>query len=179
MKTNTIIRKKDKNRPGKGKPTTENEENETAMMCWEVLKDSLRKEPHEESDHKGEKPIKKMQKPKDEEEHVEPTLNIGNQLKNSIKEFSWETEDDGSTLDTQETEQPQLVYIMNLEGGLQKHGTKLYEEEGPNNKKPAVKNRHFEEPALNNLNHIYKLYEESGSDNKNIEEIARERRKRM
>ena len=52
-----------------------------------------------------------------------------------IEEFSWETEDNGSTLDTQEIEQPQLVYITNLEGGLQKNGMKSYEEEGPNNKK--------------------------------------------
>ena len=90
-----------------------------------------------------------------------------------IEEFSWETEDNGSTLDTQETEQPQLVYITNLEGGLQKDGTKLYGEEDPNNNKPAAKNRHFEKPALNNLNHVCKLYEESGSDNKNIEEIVK------
>ena len=62
---------------------------------------------------------------------------------------------------------------MNLKGGLQKDGTKLYKEEGPNSKKPAVKNRILEEPALNNLSHIYKLYEESGSDDKNIEEIAK------
>ena len=65
------------------------------------------------------------------------------------------------------------MYITNLEGGLQKDGTKLYKEEGPNNKKPAAKNRHFEEPALNNLNHVYELYKESGSDDKNIEEIAK------
>ena len=65
------------------------------------------------------------------------------------------------------------MYITNLEGGLQKDGTKLYEEEGPNNKKPAAKNRHFEEPALNNFNHVYELYKESGSDNKNIEEIVK------
>ena len=97
-----------------------------------------------------------------------------------IEEFSWEIEDDGSTLDTQETEQPQLVYITNLEGSLQKDSTKLYEEEGPNNKKPAVKNRHFEKPALNNLNHVYELYEESGSDNKNIEKIVKgENKKNM
>ena len=134
MKTNTIVRMKDKNRPGKGKPTAEKEENETAMMCWEDLKDSPRKETHRESENEGEKPIEKMQKPKDEEEHVEPTLNTGNQLKISIEEFSWETEDEGSTLDTQETEQPQLVYIMNLKGGLQKDGMKLYKEGGPNNK---------------------------------------------
>ena len=91
----------------------------------------------------------------------------------SIKEFSWETEDDGSTLDTQETEQQELVYIMNLNGGLQKDGSKLYNEEGPNNKNPAVKNRHFEEPTLINLNHVYKLYEDSGSDNENLEEIVK------
>ena len=47
---------------------------------------------------------------------------------------------------------------------------KLYDEEGPNDKKPAVENRLIEEPTLNNLNHIYKLYEESGSDNDNIED---------
>ena len=90
-----------------------------------------------------------------------------------IEEFSWETESDGSTLDTQETEQQELVYIMNLKGGLQKDSMKLYNEEGPNNKKPKAKNRYFEEPTLNNLNHIYKLYEESGSDNKNIEESVK------
>ena len=66
-----------------------------------------------------------------------------------IEAFCWETEDDGSTLDTQETEQLQLVYITNLEGGLQMDGTNLYEEEGPNDKKPAVKNKHFEKPTQN------------------------------
>ena len=62
---------------------------------------------------------------------------------------------------------------MNLKDGLQKESMKLYDEEGPNNKKPAAKNRHFEEPTLNNLNHVYELYEESGSDNENIEEIVK------
>ena len=74
-----------------------------------------------------------------------------------IEEFSWETGDDRSRLDTKETEQQQLVYIMNLKGGLQKDSMKLYDEEGPNNKMPAVKNRHFEEPALNKLNHVNEL----------------------
>ena len=50
---------------------------------------------------------------------------------------------------------------------------KLYIEEGPNNKKPAAENRHFEEPTRNDLNHVYKLYKESGSDNKNIEDIVK------
>ena len=78
MKTSTIARKESKNRPGRGKPMAENEENVTAMMCWENMKDSLGKEPHVESENEGEKPIEKMQKPKDEEEHVKPTLNKGN-----------------------------------------------------------------------------------------------------
>ena len=33
----------------------ESEENITAMMCWEDLKDSLEKAPHTESENKGEK----------------------------------------------------------------------------------------------------------------------------
>ena len=48
--------------------------------------------------------------------------------------------------------------------------TEQHEEEGPNSKKPAAKN--FEEPGLNNLNHVYELDKESGSDSKNIEEIV-------
>ena len=50
---------------------------------------------------------------------------MGKQLKLSIKEFSWETEDDGLTLDTQETAQQQLLYITNLEDDIQKNGTKI------------------------------------------------------
>ena len=44
----------------------------------------------------------------------------------------------------QETEQQQLVYIMNLKNGLQKDGTKLYDEKGPNDKKPAAEDRLIE-----------------------------------
>ena len=76
-------------------------------------------------------------------------------------------------MDTQETEQHELVYIMNLKNGLQEDGMKLYNEEGPNNKKPAAENRLIEEPTLNNLNHSYKLYEESGSDNDNIKDFVK------
>ena len=50
---------------------------------------------------------------------------MGNQLKLSIEEFSWETEDNGLTLNTEETEQQQLVHITNLEDDLQKNCTKL------------------------------------------------------
>ena len=58
---------------------------------------------------------------------------------------------------------------MNLKNGLQKDGMKLYDEEGPKDKKPAAENRLIEEPTLNNLNHVYELYKEFGSDNENIE----------
>ena len=80
-------------------------------------------------------------------------------------------------MDMEEPKQQQLVYITNLKNGLQKDGTKLYYEEGPNDKKPAVENRLIEEPPLNNLNHIYKLYEESGSDNDNIEDSLKGKNK--
>ena len=48
------------------------------MMCWEVLNDFPKKEPHMESENKEEKPVKKTEKSKHEEEHVKPTLNTGN-----------------------------------------------------------------------------------------------------
>ena len=78
----------------------------------------------------------------------------------------------------EEPKQQQLVYITNLKNGLQEDGTKLYDEECPNDKKPAAENRHIEEPTLNNLNHVYELYEESGSDNDNIEDSLKGENKR-
>ena len=51
-----------------------------------------------------------------------------------IEEFSWEREDDGFTLGAEEPEQQEVVYITNLEDGLQKDGTALYEEKDPNEK---------------------------------------------
>ena len=78
MKTNAIIKMKGKTRPKKSKPMTEYEENETVMMCWEALNDFSKKEPRVESENEGVEPLEKMQKQKDEEEHVKPTLNTGN-----------------------------------------------------------------------------------------------------
>ena len=46
---------------------------------------------------------------------------------------------------------------------------KLNEEEGPKDKKPAVKNRLFERSSLVNLSYVSILYKESGRENKNIE----------
>ena len=173
MKSDATDRMEDEIRTKKSKSTTKNEEVETAMMCWEAMNDLLEKEPRKEQEKEGKKSIEKTEKSKHEEEHVKPTLNIGNQLKISIEELSWEREDDGSTLDTQETEQHELVYITNLKNGLQKDGMKLYDEEGPNNEKLAAENRLIEEPTLNNLNHVYELYKESGSDNDNIEDFVK------
>ena len=135
MKSDVPNRMEDKIRTKKSKSTTKNEEVKTTMMCWEVMNDLPKKEPHKEQEKIEKKPVEKTEKLKHEEEHVEPTLNIGNQLKISIEEFSWEREDDRSTLDMQETEQQELVYIANLKNGLQKDGTKLYNEEGPNKKR--------------------------------------------
>ena len=88
------------------------------MMCWESTRDYTEEEPHKESEKAVKKPVKKTEKQKHGEEHVEPTLNTGNRLKISIEEFSWEKEDDRSTLEMEETEQQEIVYITNLEDGL-------------------------------------------------------------
>ena len=73
-------------------------------------------------------------------------------------------------METEEPEQQQVVFITNLKNGLQKDSTKLYDEEGPDKKKPAAKNRFVEEPSLSNLNHVFEVYEESGSDAHYIED---------
>ena len=74
---------------------------------------------------------------------------------------------------TEEPKQQQVVYIMNLENGLQKDSTKLYDEEGPNKEMPAAKNRLIEDPSLNNLNHVFEVYKESGSDIDYIEDCLK------
>ena len=53
-----------------------------------------------------------------EEEHVGPTLDTCSRLNISIEEFSWEREADASTLETEEADQQEIVYITNLEDGL-------------------------------------------------------------
>ena len=88
-KSKTLARLESKNRPEKDNQVGETEEIEVVMMCWENLEHSPGKEPYEESDDKEEKPDEETQKPTDEEEHVDSTLHTGNQLKISIKEFSW------------------------------------------------------------------------------------------
>ena len=111
--------------------TTKKEKVESAMMCWESTGNFMEENPHEEPEKVAKKPVEKTEKQKHEEEHVGPTLDTGSRLKILIEEFSWEREDDGSTLETEEPKQQEIVYIMNLKDGLQKNGTKLYDEEGP------------------------------------------------
>ena len=48
------------------------------MMCWENLEDSPGKEPYKETNDEKEKVVEEMQIPKDEEEHVNSTLHMGN-----------------------------------------------------------------------------------------------------
>ena len=78
--------------------TTKKEKVESAMMCWEPTSNFSEEEPHEEPEKVVKKPVEKMEKQKHGEEHVGPTLDTGSRLKILIKEFSWEREDDRSTL---------------------------------------------------------------------------------
>ena len=114
--------------------TTKKDNVESAMMCWESTESFVEKEHREEPEKMANKLVETPGKQKHEEEHVEPTLNTGNRLKISIEEVSWEREGDGATLEAEEPEQQQIVYITKLEDGLQKDGTTLYEEKDPNEK---------------------------------------------
>ena len=78
MTMDTNDRMEDENRTNKSKSTTKNEENETAMMCWEAMNDFPEKDPLNEPENEEEKPVEKMEKSKHGEEYVEPTLNTGN-----------------------------------------------------------------------------------------------------
>ena len=60
---------------------TKKEKVKSAMMCWESTSNFLEEEPHKEPEKVANKPIKKMEKQKHEEEHVGPTLDTGSQLK--------------------------------------------------------------------------------------------------
>ena len=112
-----------------------------------------------------------------ENARMQCTLNTGNRLKISIKEFSWEKEGNGSTLGTEEPKHQELVYITNLEDGLQKDGTTLYDEEGLSERKPAVRNRPIEVPSPNNPNQVFNIYRETGRDVKHIEDFLKGKKK--
>ena len=63
------------------KSTTTKDNVESAMMCCESTESFVEKEHLEEPEKMTNKLVKTTEKQKHEEEHVEPTLNIGNRLK--------------------------------------------------------------------------------------------------
>ena len=163
-KHDEMDKKLDELKTVRDQPMIKKDNVESAMMCWESTENLAKEEPREEPEKVANKLVETTEKQKHEEEHVEPTLHTGNRLKISSEEFSWEKESDGSTLGTEEPEQQEVVYITNLEDGLRKDGTALYDEEGPNEKKPAARNRPIEVPSLNNPNHVFDIYGVSDSD---------------
>ena len=102
----------------KNESMTEKEIVESAMMCWEPRSNLSEEEHHKEPEKVTKKPVEMAEKQKHGEEHVRPTLDTSSRLHNSIEEFSWEREDDASTLETEEYYQQEIVYITNLEDGL-------------------------------------------------------------
>ena len=154
-------------------PTIKKYNVESAMMCWEPTENLEEEEPRDEQEKVANKIIETTEKQKHEEEHVGPTLATGNRLKISIEEFSWEKDDDESTFETEEPESGQLVYITNLENGLQMDGTELNDEIGPNEKKPVAYNRPIEMPSLNNLKYEVDIYAETGNDPEHIEDFPK------
>ena len=92
-KHDAVDKMEDELRTRKSNSTIINEEVEAAMMCWESTNNILDDKPRKEPEKAEKKPIKKMENLEHEEEHVEPTLNKGNLLKNSIEDISWERED--------------------------------------------------------------------------------------
>ena len=159
-------------------PTTKKGNVESAMMCWEPIENLEEEEPRDGQEEKTNMLVETTEKQKHEEEHVRPTLITGNQLKTSIKEFSWEKEDDESTVKTEEPESGQLVYITNLENGLQMDGNELNDEIGPNEKKPVAYNRPTEKPFLNNLKYEIDIYGETGNDYEHIEDFPKGKNKK-
>ena len=93
--------------------TIKNDKVESAMMCWEPTSNLSEEKPHEEPEKVTKKPVEKTEKQKHGEEHVGPTLDTSSRLNILIEEFSWEREADASTLETEEANQQQVVYITN------------------------------------------------------------------
>ena len=87
------------------------------MMCWESLEDSEQEEKMRKmiGQDKGTNNDKEKQNDKNNEEHVESTVYMGNRLKIPVKELKLGVDDDASTLTTQETLVKNLVYIMNIQ----------------------------------------------------------------
>ena len=74
----TITRLESENRPEKDCQAEETKKNKVAMMCWENSEGSLVEEPNKKTDNQEERADDKIQKRKDEQEHVNSTLHTGN-----------------------------------------------------------------------------------------------------
>ena len=171
-------RKIDKSTTVRDDPTIKKDNVESAMMCWEPTENLEEEESREEQEKVANKLVETTEKQKHEEEHVGPTLVTGNRLKNSIEEFSWEKEDDESTLETEELKSGQLVFITNLENSLQMNGTEFNDETGPDEKKPVAYNRPTEMPSLNDLKYEIDIYGKTGSDPEHIEDFPKGKNKK-
>ena len=171
-------RKVDEFKTVRDNPTIKKDNVESAMMCWEPAENLEEEEPRDEPEKVANKLVETTEKQKHEEEHVGPTLVTGIRLKISIEEFSWEKEDDESILEIEERESEQLVYITNLENGLQMDGTELNDEIGPNEKKPVAYNRPNEVPSLNNFKYEIDIYGESGNDPEHFEDFSKGKNKK-
>ena len=77
-KSDATDRMEEEIRTKMSKSMTKNEKVETAMMHWEAMNNLPKEEPLKEQEKVEKKPVEETEKLKHEEEHVEPTLNIGN-----------------------------------------------------------------------------------------------------
>ena len=140
----------------------------SAMMCWETLEYSEQEEKtrktigQEEETNDDEENLNDR---KDDEEHVESTVYMGNRLKIPVEELKLGVDDDASTLATQETWVKNLVYITNI---LQesKEITNGARNDGKNpskneDKKPAASSIPLEKSLPINTNDDLKDYGES------------------
>ena len=93
----------------KSQPKTKKDIVESATMCWETTSNLSEEKPHEEPVKAMKRPIEKTEKQKRGEEHVKPTLDTSSRLNISIKEFSWEREANGFTLEMEEYDQQQIL----------------------------------------------------------------------
>ena len=90
----TVTRKVNKNKPEKDFQAQETIRDEVAIMCWENS-EVLEEKPCKERSRQDERPDDDKEKPnydKTQEEHVNCTLDTGNQQNILIEEFSSEME---------------------------------------------------------------------------------------
>ena len=103
---------------GETSTKTRKETNETAMMCWESLDDSVQASKKHKADTQDDETSGKANE-MDEKTPTMPTrtTTILKQLNKSVGELRLGADDDASTLATQENPAKKLVYITNIPEG--------------------------------------------------------------